>query len=336
MFVVDSYPLAVVLCVVTMFCWGSWANTQKATGDNWRFELFYWDYVFGVVLMSLVFAFTLGSIGEGGRSFMDDVQQAEAGNMGSAMLGGVVFNLANILLVAAIELVGMSVAFPIGIGCALIVGVAVSYYLDPQGSAGLLAVGVGFILGAIILDALAYRRIPGQGASVSSKGLILCLACGLLMGMFYPLVARSMSATSDNPMVLDPGKLSPYTAVVFFSLGVLLSNLVFNPIIMAKPFAGEPVGLREYLAGTSWQHTLGVIGGMIWCVGMTLSILAATKAGPAISYGLGQCATMIAAIWGVFIWREFRTASKGTGLLLTAMFACFAIGIWVLVMAKGA
>lgn len=333
MFVVQSYPLAVALCVITMLCWGSWANTQKAAGKNWRFELFYWDYVFGVMLMSLVFAFTLGSCGEAGRSFLADVQQADGGNLFSAVLGGVVFNLANILLVAAIALVGMSVAFPVGIGCALVIGVAVNYLQNPQGNAVLLIAGVALIAAAIVLDALAYRRIPGRKQSVSVKGLVLSLLCGLLMGFFYLFVARTLS-TNPHPASLDAGSLSPYTAVVFFSLGVLLSNLIFNHVIMAKPVEGEPVGWKDYAAGTAWQHLLGVLGGAIWCVGMTLSIVAAMKAGPAISYGLGQCATMIAAVWGVFIWREFRDAEKGAGLLLCCMFACFALGIVVLVVAK--
>ena len=333
MYVVESYPLAVVLCVVTMFCWGSWANMQKATGKSWRFELFYWDYVFGVVLMSLIFAFSLGSFGEGGRSFIADIQQAEIANLFSAMLGGAIFNLANILLVASIALVGMSVAFPVGIGCALVIGVAVNYIQSPEGNLALLILGVGFVAVAIILDALAYRRIPGQSKGVTAKGLVLSLVCGVLMGFFYLFVARTLSENSD-PTILDAGSLSPYTAVMFFSLGVLLSNLLINPIIMAKPFEGEPVRWKDYTDGTSRQHLFGVIGGMIWCVGMTFSIVAAMKAGPAISYGLGQCATMIAAMWGVFIWREFRDAKKGTGPLLTAMFACFAIGLVLLVIAK--
>ncbi|MGD9127041.1 MAG: GRP family sugar transporter [Planctomycetia bacterium] len=333
MYIVESYSLAVVFCVVTMFCWGSWANTQKATGKNWRFELFYWDYVFGVVLMSLIFAFSLGSFGEAGRSFIADVRQAETGNLLSAMLGGAIFNLANILLVASISMVGMSVAFPVGIGCALVIGVAVNYVQSPQGNMLLLIVGVGFVVAAIVLDALAYRKIPGQSKGVTVKGLVLSLVCGVLMGFFYLFVARTLSG-NDDPTILDPGSLSPYTAVMFFSLGVLLSNLLLNPIIMAKPFDGEPVGCKDYVGGTMCQHLLGIVGGMIWCVGMTLSIVAAMKASPAISYGLGQCATMIAAMWGVFIWREFRDAKKGAGLLLAAMFVCFAVGIVVLVIAR--
>jgi len=110
-----------------MLCWGSWGNTQKLAGKTWRYELFYWDYVIGVLLFSLINAFTLGSIGSAGRSFIPDLMQADISNIGSAFLGGVIFNLANILLSAAIAIAGMSVAFPVGIGLALVLGVIINY-----------------------------------------------------------------------------------------------------------------------------------------------------------------------------------------------------------------
>lgn len=331
MFVVDSYPLAIVLCFVTMLCWGSWANTQKAAGKDWRFELFYWDYVFGVVFLAIISAFTLGSFGESGRGFVADVSQASPTLIVSALLGGVIFNLANILLVAAIAIAGMSVAFPVGIGLALIVGVGVNYANQPEGNVALLAGGVALVAAAIVLNAVAYRRLPGQSKSVSSKGLVLALLCGLLMGFFYLFVARAMFTNPADPQA---GFLSPYTAVFFFTLGILASNLLFNPAIMAKPFVGEPVGCGDYFKGTCRQHLLGIVGGMIWCVGMTLSIVAAAAASPAISYGLGQGATMVAAVWGVFVWREFREAPKGTERLLALMFLCYLVGLGLIIVAR--
>jgi glucose uptake protein len=334
MFVIESYPLAVVLCVVTMLCWGSWANTQKLAGSRWRFELFYWDYVIGVFLMALVFAFTLGSHGSLGRSFMFDLKQADPVNLGWAALGGVIFNAANIMLVAAIAIAGMAVAFPVGIGLALIVGVGVNYVAKPGGNPGLLALGVAFVTAAIVLDALAYRRLPGQ-VQASKKGLILSLLCGLLMGTFYVCVARSM-ADMKGPNAFQEGKLTPYTAMVSFALGILVSNIAFNTLMMRRPVSGEPVSYGDYFRGRLADHLWGIVGGAIWAVGMTLSIIASGEAGPAISYGLGQGATLIAAIWGVFIWREFRSAPKGTNTLLTLMFACFAIGITLLIVARQA
>jgi glucose uptake protein len=333
MFVVSSYPLAVVLCAVTMLCWGSWANTQKAAGSQWRFELYYWDYVFGVVVLATISAFTLGSFGAAGRGFLVDAGQAHFEYILSALVGGVVFNLANILLVAAIAIAGMSVAFPVGIGLALVVGVGVNYLMKPTGNPVLLVAGVALVAAAIVLDAIAYRRLSGQSKGVSTKGLILSLACGLLMGTFYLLVARTLSPNED-PTVLDGGYLSPYTAVYFFALGILASNLIFNRVIMAKPPVGDPVSWADYRKGTLGQHALGVVGGMIWCAGMTLSIIAAAPAGPAISYGLGQGATLIAAVWGVFVWKEFRDAPPGTNRLLGLMFLSFVVGLGLIVAAR--
>jgi len=331
MFVVTSYPLAVALCVVTMLCWGSWANTQKAAGKSWRFELFYWDYVFGVVILAVVSAFTLGSSGDAGRSFLADVRLARFGFVLSALAGGVVFNLANILLVAAIAIAGMSVAFPVGIGLALVVGVGVNYWNEPAGNAALLVAGVLLVSGAIVCNAVAYRRLPGQDRGVSMKGLLLAVACGVLMGFFYLLVARTMFEDPANP---TEGYMSPYTAVFFFSLGILASNLAFNQFIMAKPFVGEPVTWADYCKGALWRHGLGVLGGVIWCVGMTLNIVASMKASPAVSYGLGQGATMVAALWGVFVWREFRDAPPGTSRLLGLMFGLYLGGLGLIILAR--
>lgn len=332
MFVLESYAAAVVFCLITMLCWGSWANTQKLAGRSWRFELFYWDYVIGVLLMALILAFTLGSVGEKGRPFLEDLRQAQWPAQGWALLGGVVFNAANILLVAAIALAGMAVAFPVGIGLALIVGTIVNYINQPTGNPVLLFSGMVLVAAAIVLDALAYRRLPSQKESGGGvKGLALSILCGLLMGTFYLCVARSMA---EDPVALEPGKLSPYTAMVFFSLGVLASNFVFNTLLMRFPVAGAPLAAADYFRGSPRDHLWGIVGGMIWGVGMTMSIIAAGKAGFAISYGLGQGATLVAALWGVFVWREFREALPGTNRLLAAMFAAFFIGLGTIIVSR--
>src|SRR6202007_1169687 len=180
MFVLNSYAWAVVFCVITMFCWGSWANTQKLAKKGWRFELFYWDYTIGVLLLTLVLGLTLGSNGTVGRAFLADLGQASHASIHSALIGGAIFNLANILLVAAIDIAGMSVAFPVGIGIALVLGVVLNYAADPIGNATMLFTGVALVVLAIVLDAVAYRTIPGGAAGVSTKGLMLSVACGIL------------------------------------------------------------------------------------------------------------------------------------------------------------
>jgi len=331
MFVVQSYPLAVFFCLITMLCWGSWANTQKLAGPRWRFELYYWDYVFGVVILTTISAFTLGSFGSAGRSFLADAQQAHFEYILSAIAGGIIFNAANILLVAAIDIAGMAVAFPVGIGLALVLGVIVNYVGQPQGNPVLLFLGVAFILAAIILDALAYRRLPGQSKKISTKGLVLAILCGILMGFFYRFVARGMVEDHVNPY---GGRLTPYTAVYFFSLGMLASNLLFNRLLMARPFTGEPVSWADYRRGTLRQHALGLLGGIVWAVGMTLSIVAAGQAGFAISYGLGQGATLVAAVWGVFVWKEFRDAPPGAKPLIWLMFPGYVIGLALIIAAR--
>jgi glucose uptake protein len=334
MFIVESYPVAVAMCVVTMICWGSWANTQKLASKAWRFPLFYWDYAIGVFLLALLLAFTLGSNGVGGRSFVPDLMQANVKSLGSALLGGVVFNLSNILLVAAIDIAGMAVAFPVGVGLALVIGVITTYAAKPEGNVPLLALGVGCVTLAIVIDALAYKRLTAAGQKPSSKGITLSVVAGVLMGFFYSFVAESMGAI-DAVGVLQAGKLSPYTAIVLFSAGLLASNLVWNSIVMAKPFSGEPVTYRDYFQkGTVRLHLIGILGGVIWNTGMSFNIIASTAAGPALSYGLGQGATLVGAVWGVFIWKEFKGAPAGTGRLLTAMFVLYLIGLAVLIASK--
>ena len=328
MIIIDSYYAAIILLFITMLCWGSWANTQKLAAKTWRFELFYWDYVIGILLLSIVSAFTLGSIGEYGRKFIADIQQADLNYINRAILGGIIFNLANILLVAAIAVAGMSVAFPVGIGIALVLGVLVNYIATPYGNAVILFSGVGLITLAIILDAVAYSKQARTARKVSNKGLVLSISAGVLMALFYRFVASSMSGDFINPVA---GKLTPYTAVFFFSLGILLSNFVFNTIFMKKPVEGEPVTYKQYFSGNFKTHLTGILGGIIWCIGMSFSIIAAGKAGYAISYGLGQGAILIAALWGVFIWKEFKNAPKGINSLLALMFVFFLIGLGLII-----
>ena len=332
MVAVQSYTLAVVMCFVTMLCWGSWANTQKLAAREWRFQLFYWDYALGVLLLALILAFTMGSMGSSGRRFLCDMAQADGKSVWSAFLGGVVFNLANLLLVAAIDIAGMAVAFPIGIGLALVIGVVTNYIATPVGNPLLLFLGVGGVCIAIILDALAYRTLPATGQKTTGKGFVISVAAGVLMGFFYRFVAASMSTDFVNP---EPGKLSPYSAVVVFSLGLLLSSFVWNSILMVKPFVGDPVPFGDYFRkGAPKLHLVGILGGMIWSLGMSLSIIASGAAGFAISYGLGQGATMVAAFWGVFIWKEFKDAPPGTNRYITYMFVSFISGLGLIIIAR--
>jgi glucose uptake protein len=331
MFIIESYSVAVIFCIITMLCWGSWANTQKLASKSWRFELFYWDYVIGILLFSLISALTLGSIGEEGRSFIADITQASAANIGSALLGGIIFNAANILLSAAIAIAGMAVAFPVGIGLALVLGVLVNYFGAEKGNPSWLFTGVAFITLAILINAIAYSRTSKNNSRVSGKGIALSIVAGILMSFFYRFIAASMDLQNfESPAA---GKMTPYTAVFVFSCGIFLSNFLFNSILMKKPFQGPPTGYADYFKGRLSTHLVGVVGGLIWGLGNSFNLIAAGKAGPAISYGLGQGATLVAALWGVFVWKEFRNAPKGTNSLIGAMFLFFIIGLGLIIYA---
>jgi glucose uptake protein len=335
MIIVESYAVAVALCVITMFCWGSWANTQKLASKEWRFQLFYWDYAIGVLLLALILAFTLGSMGGAGRGFLADLGQADARWLGSAFVGGVIFNLSNILLVAAIDIAGLAVAFPVGVGLALVLGVITTYLATRTGNAPMLALGVAAIMVAIILDALAYRRLARGGRKTTGKGIALSVAAGLLMGWFYSFVAQAMGRIDPVTKTLEAGKLSPYTAIVLFSAGLFVSNFLWNSLMMVKPFSGDPVPFGDYFGkGNVRLHVIGLLGGVIWNTGMSFSIIAASAADPALAYGLGQGATMVGALWGVFVWKEFKGAPPGTNKLLTAMFLFYLLGLGVLIASK--
>jgi glucose uptake protein len=333
MFIVEKYSIAILLCIITMLCWGSWGNTQKMAAKNWRYELFYWDYVIGIVFLSLILGFTLGSHGEYGRSFTEDLQQIEGSNFWSAFAGGVIFNAANILLAAAVSLAGMSVAFPVGVGLALIIGVFVNYFATPKGDPVTLFGGVVLVAVAIILNSIASGKMTAAGDKKSSgrKGLMLAVCAGVLMSLFYRFVAASVDLGNfESP---TPGMVTPYSAFFIFSLGILASNFIFNTFIMKKPFVGEPVAYKEYFSGNFRTHSVGIFGGIVWGVGTLFSYIAAGKAGAAISYALGQGAPMIAALWGIFIWKEFKGGPKINNTLLSLMIVFFLLGLGLIVYA---
>lgn len=338
MFIVNSYALAVVLCFVTMLCWGSWGNTQKLAAKSWRYELFYWDYVIGMVLFALLLAFTAGSIGSQGRPFLQDLGQASWSSILWILIGGIIFNASNILLSASTSIAGMSVAFPLGVGLALVLGVVNNYRVAVQqgsktGNVLLLVIGVALVVCAIVFNGIAASKKGESNISKADqrKGIILALIAGVVMSFFSSFVMRAMDTT--NFVSPAAGKVTPYTAIVIFTIGVLLSNFVFNTIVMRKPFVGEPVSYSQYFKGDFKTHLVGMLGGAIWCLGTALSYITAEKAGPAVSYALGQGAPMIAAIWGVFIWKEFKGAKKNVYWLLAAMFCFFIAGLATIVIA---
>jgi len=314
-----------------MLCWGSWGNTQKLASQTWRYEYFYWDYVIGVLLLSIIFAFTLGSFGATGQSFLKNLAQADWSNLGSAFIGGIIFNAANILLASAIALCGMSVAFPVGIGLALILGVLVNYFGAAKGDPSFIFIGVILIVIAILLNAFAYKKASIGAKKISNKGIVISIAAGVIMAFFYRFIAASMDL--NNFAEPAAGKLTPYTAVFIFALGVLVSNFLFNTFVMKKPVQGEPIPVSGYFKGNFITHLIGILGGVIWCVGQSFSLIASEKAGAAISYGLGQGATLVSALWGILIWKEFKNVPSTSNWLNLGMFILFIIGLGFLIYA---
>jgi glucose uptake protein len=319
MFTPHSYAIALGLMVTSMLCWGSWPNTQKATG-KWRFELFYWDYVWGILLCAVALGLTLGRTdAASAESFFKNLAAASGHKMVLAIIAGAVFNLANILLVAAITIAGMAVAVPVGIGLALVIGSVLNYVITPVGNPLILFGGIITVVIAIMLDAMAYRRLSGPG-KFTTRGIVLSLLCGVFMGLFYPLVAKALKG---------PQHLTPYTVAFIFAIGVVISNFPLNYAMMKRPVKGLPVSISEYFSSRHQLHLWGILGGLIWGLGTITNFVAsyAQMVGPATSYALGQGSTMVSAAWGVFVWKEFRGATRNVKILLALMFVFFLIGL---------
>jgi glucose uptake protein len=321
MFSPATFATAFVMTAFSAVFWGSWANTYKGT-KGYAFELFYWDYIVGVVLISLGFALTLGSHGDSGESFRANLQATSGANIAWAMIGGFIFNIANLLLVAGIAIAGLAIAFPIAIGIAVIEGVVLSYILQPKGNPVYLAAGVALATAAILFDAMAYKRLGGN--KVTRKGIVVNVVSGLLMGGFAPFVTRSM--TAGHP-------LTPYSVAVCFSLGAFLCCFVANPYLMKHPLLGEPVTFDGFWKASARNHILGVFGGIIWGLGGCFNFIAAGFVGVAISYAIGQSSPMIAALWGVLVWKEFREADGKAWIYLTLMFFAYLGAVITIAMA---
>ena len=336
MVVPHSYVVALLMTILTMTCWGSWANVVKLVKD-WRFELLYYDYSLAILLTSIVAGLTLGSMGSYGRPFLDDLANASAQNIAFGFLGGVVYCISNILVVGAMAVAGLGVAFPIGVGLALVVGVIWNYFVNPQGNPVLLFTGVAMVIAAIVLDGVAYRihtlakasgnqeQKAGQadGKDKIRKGILLSVIGGVLMGMFFPLVELGKKG---------PGGLGPYAIGFVFSAGIFLSTFVFNAYFLRKPVQGKPLRFSDYFKGTFKEHFWGIVGGVVWAVGTLSSFVAASaprelQVGPAISYALGQGSTMVGAFWGVVVWKEFAGGASLVMRLLVLMFILFVCGL---------
>jgi glucose uptake protein len=305
--------------ILSMLCWGSWANTQKID-SAWRFELFYLDYTFGLIAASVLFGLTFGRTDpDSANSFFANLRSAETRSILEAFAGGAIFSIGNILLVAAISVAGMAVAFPVGAGLALVLGSLLNYFVSPTGNPVLIFGGIALVCVAIGLDALAYRDLEGAGRS-SAKGILLSVAGGIGAGLFYPFVAKSL---------IGADHLVPYTVNFIFALGALATAIPMSLLLMRKPVSGTPLSPRDYTAGNARVHAWGVAGGLLWGLGTIANFVASyvPMIGPATSFAMGEGNTMISALWGVFVWKEFKGAGPRVQLLLGLMFLFFLLGL---------
>lgn len=337
MIVLQSYWVAILFCIFAMVCWGSWQNTQKMVQKGWRFELFYWDLAIGIFIMTTLAAFTVGSLGETGRPFLEDLKQADTLSIIYAMLGGLLWNMGNLLMVAAISVAGMSVAFPIGGGIAWVLGIILNYINillkggNPTDNPVMLWTGIVCIVIAIFLSGKSYKNLSKTKKKTSFKGIILSVLAGTFIAFFFPVVVNSF-----DPAFVGSGKgtLTPYSGVFFMAIGIVITTAIINPFFMRKPVDGPPVKMSEYKNGTTKTHVLGMLGGSIWALGTIFSYMAVGAANPAIAYALSNAAPVVAILWGLFVWKEFKGAPKGTNTFLWLMFLGYLVGLVLITMSN--
>ena len=338
MVLIENYGLAIVACIFCMTCWGSWSNTQKLAAKTWRFELFYWDYIFSLVLTALLWGFTFGTFGDEGRTFLTDLGQADIKSIGWAMAGGAVWNIGNLLFVMAIALAGMAVAFPIGGGIAWLGGILLNYFIENEAAQlsvlqkTMLFSGFAIILVAIYLSMVAYKRLAACQQKPSTMGIVLSILAGVFFAFFYGFVVKSLDPQFGTAG--GGGNLGPFSGTLFFTLGALVTTIMFNPIVMRKPVQGDPVTFRQYFDGGFKTHLIGALGGLIWASGLAVSLMAVGSADPAIGYALSNASPVVAILWGLLIWKEFKDAPKGTNRILVVMFTLFLVALVVIAGSK--
>jgi glucose uptake protein len=334
-----SYTVMMLVLFLGMFAWGTWANTLKAAGDKWRFELYCFDFAIGTLIAATVIALTFGNLGFDGFSFVDDLRLAGKRQELFAFGAGTIFNLGNMLLLAGVSLVGMGVAFPVSLGFGLVIGVIWNYALNPGGNTALLFTGAAVVLGAVVVASLGYRtytaelmrvlleagRLKSKNAAISSKGVVLGVAGGLLLGSFAPLM--QLARFGDNG-------LGPYSGGFMLALGVVFSTFVFNLFFMNLPVKGEPVDVGEYFRAPMQKHGLGLLGGIIWYVGAIATLVGnrvegAARVQPPFVFAFSQAGIIIAAICGIVVWNEFAGADVRVKTYLGLMLILLAIGIGI-------
>lgn len=334
MFTVDQPAVAILLCLLTMLCWGSWNNGQKVVTQSAPLPVFYRDYVYGIIGLSILIVLTLGSLGSQGRPLFADLRQADVSNLLLALAGGVIFNIGNWLLAVGVSRSGIAIAMPIGTGLSLAVGLVVNYLAEPDGKLPLLIAGGGLVLAAIAFSALAYLAKEQQASSDNSdnRGIWIALAGGLVAGFFFRTVSAAIAQDIANP---EPGMLTPYSALLLFVAGVGLSNPLMERLVRRFELAGKEESQLPKQAVNGRLHAVGLASGCLWSLGMIALLLGSPEAGDAVSYGLSQGATIVSVLWGLFLWKEFEGAPTKAKRYLWLMGIAYVAGLVLIILARG-
>src|SRR6185312_9452980 len=289
-----------ILLAIGMLCLGTWANTYRMT-SKWRFELYYFDFAIGVILAALIAGFTFGSLGWDGFGLLDDLRIAGKHQMAYALAAGVIFNLGNMLIIGALSLSGVTIAYLSGMGMMLASGILITHFTSPAGSAAMTWGGAALVLVAAIVMTLAFRQqamarlvaLMREGKTkstkkvVSMKGQILAIVGGAVAGGFFPLI--NSAASGENG-------LGPYSIGLIFSIGVLVSTFVFNLFFMNLPIHGEPLEFTAYFNGKSKFHLLGLLGGGLFYAWLCAILVAARADGPSVIPPVTYRALLLGAI----------------------------------------
>lgn len=338
----QTYLAALLVLILSVLCLGSWANTFKLA-SKWRYELYYVDWAFGAIAAAVAVALTFGSLGYDGFSFRDDMLIASKRAWLFGFLAGALFNLGNILLMAALSVAGMAIAFPIGLGVSMILGAVVDFVAQRTVPLTFVLLGCALLLAGVAAAALSYRNLlalrheeiarAGKAKSTRRpsplKPILLTVVGGLLLGSFAPLLDRAKAGEIG---------LGPYSLGFLFALGAFLSTFMYDLFLMNLPVDGEPLEIPEYFRGTIKNHLLGVVGGALWGLGMVAGFVAlaapqSAHPGRAIENAVGASAVLVAALWGIFAWKELRGGDGRVNVLASLMLLLIAGGIVVLAIA---
>jgi glucose uptake protein len=337
-----------VALVISLLGWGLWIYFYKAT-KRIRFEYFAYDFTWGVVLAAVVAAFTLGSWDNKELTFQDTYLLAGLRKMAWAAVSGIVFNLANMLLLAATSVSRISVAFPIAFAVAWAGGSIQEYFLRSGVNPLLTFGGSAVLIVAAVLGFIGYKwfltdeahkaikaltadpraNVKAAPADTSARALVLAILAGLFFIGFFSAIREAISGENGVPS---------YGATLILAGGVFGSSIVFVPFFLNFPVRGKPLAVRQYLQLERRQHIAGIIGGIVWTAGLlaglvTFGLPASIMPAPTVSYLLSHAGPVLSALVGLVIFRELPEAPVKVHAVMGAMLVLMLVGMGMIAVA---